>query len=124
MAKLTKIQVDLLRKFIDKFELNIVSNGENIMFEDAVRILEGELPQKQTVEEKKKYFISILKPYVGKYGSDMLNKFYRYWVAVDGHKLRFEKQSVFDVELRLATWKRNDEEYERRKYMEKLNSRL
>lgn len=124
MPKLTKIQVDLLKKFIDKFELTPIEQGQPISFENAIRILEGEAPRKLSIEERKQQFISELKPYVDKYGSEMLNKFYRYWVATDGVKLKFETQKQFNIELRLANWKRNDEEYARQRYIDNLKNRL
>lgn len=124
MAKLTKIQIDLLKRFVDKFELNIKSNGEELSFEDAVSIIQGETPSKLTIQQKKEYFISMLRPYVSTYGSDMLNKFYRYWVQQVGNKLKYETQSTFDIKLRLANWKKNDEEFERQKYINNLKNRL
>lgn len=124
MLKLTKPQVELLKKFIDKFDLDIVYGGEQITFDNAVRILEGELPEKKTIEQRKQYLISTMKPYTSMYSSDMLNKFYRYWTATDGHKLKFEKQKTWDIELRLANWKRNEEEFERQRYINNLKNRL
>jgi predicted phosphoadenosine phosphosulfate sulfurtransferase len=116
--------VELLKKFIDRFDLDIVYGGEQITFDNAVRILEGELPEKKTIEQRKQYLISTMKPYTGMYSSDMLNKFYRYWTATDGHKLKFEKQKTWDIELRLANWKRNEEEFERQRYINNLKNRL
>lgn len=124
MLKLNKSQVELLKKFIDKFDLDIVYSGKQITFDNAVRILEGELPEKKTIEQRKQYLISTMKPYTGMYSSDMLNKFYRYWTATDGHKLKFEKQKTWDIELRLANWKRNEEEFERQRYINSLKNRL
>lgn len=124
MSKLTKMQVELLKKFIDRFELDIVYEGEYITFDNAVRILEGERPTNKTIEQRKEVFISTIRPYTDKYSSDMLNKFYRYWTATDGHKMKFEKQKTWEIELRLGNWKRNEEEFERQKYINNLKNRI
>ena len=78
MGKLTKVQIDILRKFVDTFDLQIINGGESITFENAVRILEGELTVKKGIEDRRKDFAESLRPHLLKYGADMLNKFYRY----------------------------------------------
>lgn len=124
MAKLTKVQIDILRKFVDTFDLQIINGGESITFENAVRILEGELPVKKGIEDRRKEFAESLRPHLLKYGADMLNKFYRYWGANDGMKIKFETQKSWNLEQRLTTWYNNDLEWERKKYIEQLNNRL
>lgn len=124
MAKLTKVQIDILRKFVDTFDLQIINGGESITFENAVRILEGELPVKKGIEDRRKEFAESLRPHLLKYGADMLNKFYRYWGANDGLKIKFETQKSWNLEQRLTTWHNNDLEWERKKYIEQLNNRL
>lgn len=74
------------------------------------------LPEPQLVkseddlEERKRAFVEALRPYLSKYGKDMLNKFYLYWAQVSpsGRKMLFERQQVFELSKRLATWKRNN----------------
>ena len=124
MPKLTKIQIDILRKFVDTFDLQIINGGESITFENAVRILEGELPVKKGIEDRRKEFAESLRPHLLKYGADMLNKFYRYWGANDGLKIKFETQKSWNLEQRLTTWYNNDLEWERKKYIEQLNNRI
>jgi len=124
MAKLTKVQIDILRKFVDTFDLDVKSGGESITFENAVRILEGELPEKKGIEDRRKEFAESLRPHLLKYGADMLNKFYRYWGANDGVKIKFETQKSWNLEQRLTTWYNNDLEWERKKYIEQLNNRI
>ena len=124
MPKLTKIQIDILRKFVDTFDLQAMSGGESITFENAVRILEGELPVKKGIEDRRKEFAESLRPHLLKYGADMLNKFYRYWGANDGIKIKFETQKSWNLEQRLTTWYNNDLEWERKKYIEQLNNRI
>lgn len=64
----------------------------------------------KTIEERKKEFTEKLKPYLEKYGSDMLNDFYRYWTEMNdgGKKMRFEMEKVFQVSGRLITWHKNN----------------
>jgi hypothetical protein len=124
MAKLTKTEINILRKFVDTFDLEAKSGGEPISFENVVRILEGQLPEKKGIEDRRKEFAESLRPHLLKYGADMLNKFYRYWGANDGVKIKFETQKSWNLEQRLTTWYNNDLEWERKKYIEQLNNRL
>ena len=124
MPKLTKIQIDILRKFVDTFDLQAMSGGEPITFENAIRVLEGELPVKKGIEDRRKEFAESLRPHLLKYGADMLNKFYRYWGANDGLKIKFETQKSWNLEQRLTTWHNNELEWERKKYIEQLNNRI
>jgi hypothetical protein len=124
MAKLTKTEINILRKFVDTFDLEAKSGGEPISFENVVRILEGQLPEKKGIEDRRKEFAESLRPHLLKYGADMLNKFYRYWGANDGVKIKFETQKSWNLEQRLTTWHNNDLEWERKKYIEQLNNRL
>jgi hypothetical protein len=124
MAKLTKTEINILRKFVDTFDLEAKSGGEPISFENVVRILEGQLPEKKGIEDRRKEFAESLRPHLLKYGADMLNKFYRYWGANDGVKIKFETQKSWNLEQRLTTWYNNDLEWERKKYIEQLNNRI
>ena len=124
MAKLTKPQIEAIRLFVDTFDLQAMKGGEPISFENAIRILEGELPEKKGIEDRRKEFAESLRPHLLKYGADMLNKFYRYWGANDGMKIKFETQKSWNLEQRLTTWYNNDLEWERKKYIEQLNNRL
>ena len=65
---------------------------------------------KRTPNERKQVFVEQLKPYLNKYGSTMLNEFYSYWTEMSpgGKKMRFEKETVFDVARRLTTWRNNN----------------
>ena len=124
MGKLTKTEINILRKFVDTFDLEAKSGGEPISFENVVRILEGQLPEKKGIEDRRKEFAESLRPHLLKYGADMLNKFYRYWGANDGVKIKFETQKSWNLEQRLTTWYNNDLEWERKKYIEQLNNRI
>lgn len=64
----------------------------------------------KSVEERKKEFTEKLKPYLEKYGREMLNNFYRYWTEMNdnGKKMRFEMEKVFQLSSRLVTWYNNN----------------
>ncbi|MFN9116039.1 MAG: hypothetical protein ACK5XN_38830 [Bacteroidota bacterium] len=122
MAKITNVQIDLLKAFVNRFDLDIVNDGQSISFENAVRIFQGEQPIPKTKDERRKDFIGSLSPYLQTYGSKMLNDFYRYWAKDDGAKMKFENQKSWNVELRLSKWKSNQDEYERNNYIKQLSN--
>lgn len=63
------------------------------------------------IEERKTNFGKRLKEFEPKYGREMLRAFYRWWSEHNegGKKMKFEHQKTFNIELRLETWKENDE---------------
>jgi hypothetical protein len=68
---------------------------------------------KKTLDERKAEFAEKLKPYLEKYGREMLNKFYSYWTQMNdgGKKMLFEKErdkGAFEIGQRLATWAGNE----------------
>lgn len=67
------------------------------------------LPQK-TLEERKEEFHESLKPFVEKYGENLIEEFYNHWAQVNegGTKMHWEKQKTFEIARRLATWNRNN----------------
>ena len=67
----------------------------------------------KSVEEKKKEFSTALAPFFPEYSKELLNDFYRYWSEQNksGTKLKFELQNTWELKLRLATWKRNEEKF-------------
>jgi len=63
---------------------------------------------KKDNKEKKLDFQLILSDYVEQYGRDMCNEFYLYWTeTTKDNKLRWEKETAFDISRRLANWNRN-----------------
>lgn len=71
-------------------------------------------PKVESLEDRKKLFISRIQPYLDKYGRDMLNDFYQYWTQVNngGKKMLWEMQRAFEIPNRLATWySRNNQRY-------------
>ncbi len=64
-----------------------------------------------SMEERRSAFVEDLKPYLAKYGREMLNRFYQYWTQVNPgrKKMLFERQKAFEIGKRLATWRRNSD---------------
>ena len=62
--------------------------------------------EKNNINSRKTSFANSLKPFVGVYSKEMLNEFYFYWTehGVNDKKMRFEKQTSFDINLRLLNW--------------------
>lgn len=59
-----------------------------------------------SIEDRKLKFSSTLKPFLEKYGKDMLNEFYKYWTEPNKSKTKFrqETEKFWDLEKRLNTW--------------------
>jgi len=70
----------------------------------------------RSMEQRKKDFkLAIWEAAKDKdYPTEMLRAFYDYWTEAGpkAKKLRFEKQSAFEIEKRLATWARRDKDYQ------------
>lgn len=62
------------------------------------------------IDVRKLKFADTLKPYLEKYGRDMLKDFYQYWTEPNksGTKFKQEMLKTWDVSRRLETWSRND----------------
>lgn len=58
------------------------------------------------IDSRKTSFANSLKPFLNEYGKDMINEFYLYWTehGEKDKKMRFEKQTSFDINLRLINW--------------------
>lgn len=61
------------------------------------------------LERRKHIFALRISDFKGAYQRTMLKDFYDYWTEIsdNGKKMRFEKQKVFNTELRLKTWFKN-----------------
>lgn len=68
-----------------------------------------------TIETRKKQFACIIGQLGSEYKREMLVEFYNYWTetSINGKKLRYEKEKVFDVKLRLARWHKNSKANEK-----------
>lgn len=62
------------------------------------------------IDDRKLKFADTLKPFLEKYGRDMVKDFYLYWTEPNksGTKFKQELLKTWDVSRRLDTWSRND----------------
>lgn len=65
-----------------------------------------------TLKERKQAFASSLTSFVDLYGKEMIRNFYDYWSehGERDRKMRFEKQTSFNIELRLKRWNSKQQE--------------
>lgn len=118
------MEASVLKLFVETFDLEIKFDGKEVSFESALSILEGKFPSPLRVDQKREMFIETMKPFVNEYDREMLNKFYRYWTKEEGTRLKYELQDTWNLAHRLSNWKRNDEEYKRKQYIDQLNKRI
>lgn len=67
---------------------------------------------KNDIKERKAEFKKLLAKYKEIYVLDMIKDFYEYWTehSINDKKMRFEKQTSFDISRRLKTWLRNSKQ--------------
>lgn len=67
-----------------------------------------------SIAERKMNFANQLAIYKKDYSKDILNEFYLYWTehGVNDKKMRFEKQTSFDVSRRLNNWLKNSAKFD------------
>ena len=65
------------------------------------------------IDVRKKDFYDSLVPFVEKYTKEIIRSFFDYWTEMNKSKtkMRFEQQKTWELEKRLATWKRNEEKW-------------
>jgi|9_EtaG_2_1085328.scaffolds.fasta_scaffold01980_4 hypothetical protein len=99
-----------------KVESNTRGTVITVLNFDKYQIDETEQKEVKTVKSVKSIedriydFKKSLVPHLDKYGKTVLKNFSDYWTEKSprGSKMRFEKEKVFDVSRRLATWSRNN----------------
>jgi|688.fasta_scaffold806428_1 hypothetical protein len=67
-----------------------------------------------SISERKMNFANQLSIYKKDYSKDILNEFYLYWTehGVNDKKMRFEKQTSFDISRRLNNWLKNSAKFD------------
>lgn len=65
----------------------------------------------KSIDDRAKDFYNNLKPFIEKYDTKMLRHFYDYWTekSTNGRKMRFEKETTFEISKRLARWHSNND---------------
>lgn len=79
---------------------------------DSVNVSENVIVSeiKNNIEERKLKFADTLKPFIQKYGREMIVDFYNYWTEPNksNTKFRQELQKTWGIDRRLDTWSKND----------------
>jgi hypothetical protein len=67
-----------------------------------------------SIAERKMNFANQLSIYKKDYSKDILNEFYLYWTehGTNDKKMRFEKQTSFDISRRLNNWLKNSAKFD------------
>ena len=67
----------------------------------------------KSIIDRKTDFKKILHPFIANYSKELLLEFFEYWSehGVNDKKMRFEKQTSFDVVRRLKTWENNNNKF-------------
>jgi len=73
--------------------------------------------QLSLISVRKNEFKESLRPFLSKYGSELLNDFFGYWTEPNhsNTKMKFELQKTWSIERRLNTWVKNDKNYNSQK---------
>ncbi|MEO6901588.1 MAG: DUF6291 domain-containing protein [Bacteroidia bacterium] len=68
---------------------------------------------KEDIYVRKLKFSDSLKPFLEKYGRDMLNNFNSYWTEPNksGTKMRFETEKTWEITRRLERWAKNNKDF-------------
>ncbi len=80
-------------------------------YQDEV-LVSNLLKETKLLEKKKVEFKDTVRPFIDQYGVMMCRAFVQYWgeASKSGKKLRWEMEKTWEVGLRLARWKKNEEE--------------
>jgi hypothetical protein len=92
-------------------------NGQQIGIQTDTNNNDNNDNNEKNIENRKLKFADTLKPFLGKYGSEMLNEFYVYWTEPNksNTKFRQELEKTWSLEGRLSTWAKNDSNFNKQK---------
>jgi hypothetical protein len=86
----------------------IANDGKRIksMAKIAVNVNDNVNDINSNIKDRKQKFASSLVPFVELYGKELVRQFYEYWTehGPKDKKMRFEKQTSFNLELRIKRW--------------------
>ena len=87
-----------------------VNVNDNVYTENTTNVVSKTDAAKAATLKRKEEFYQTLVPFVGKYGREMIRAFFEYWSELNkpGTKMRCEMQKTWEVNLRLATWAKNE----------------
>lgn len=98
-----------------RLEINNVNLPEVIHKEKKSKVKERK--EEDNLAARKLKFSHTLEPFLEKYGKDLLNDFYGYWTEPNASKSKFrrELEKTWDIDRRLATWAKNDKNFQKEK---------
>jgi hypothetical protein len=86
----------------------IANDGKRIksMAKIAVNVNDNVNDINSNIKDRKQKFASSLVPFVELYGKELVRQFYEYWTehGPKDKKMRFEKQTSFNLEFRIKRW--------------------
>jgi len=90
--------------------------------QEGIRIIKNE---EEIIEERKIKFKESVFIFKNQYSEAMLQLFFEYWTErTEGtKKMRYEKETVFEISKRLITWKRNEDKFKNNGHTNQNNSR-
>lgn len=94
-----------------KDEPNVNDNANvNVNIENTTNVVSKKDAAKAATLKRKDEFGKTLVPYMEKYGKEMIRAFFNYWSELNKSetKMRCEMQKTWEVNLRLATWAKNE----------------
>jgi hypothetical protein len=96
------------------------ANAKRLLSERSANLSKEEQEEEQeekknNIDIRKLKFADTLKPFLDKYGKDMMNEFYGYWTEPNksNSKFRQELEKVWDLKKRLNTWSNNDKGFKK-----------
>src|SRR5690606_12977859 len=88
---------------------------------DNTQTILEETKVKKTILERKQEFYNSLIPFLETYSKEMLKEFFDYWTehGERDKKFRKEKETSFDLDLRLRTWFKRSKEFKEKMLRQK-----
>lgn len=120
-ARKNKTEQDLANStnvnFVEQTSTNSTVNvNANVSVINSIASDEAPKPKLNTIEERKLKFAETIRPYLDKYGKEMITKFYQYWTEPNksNTKFRQESEKTWSLELRLNTWAENEHKFNKK----------
>lgn len=87
-----------------------VNDNANVNIENTTNVVSKKDAAKAATLKRKDEFGKTLVPYMEKYGKEMIRAFFNYWSELNKSetKMRCEMQKTWEINLRLATWAKNE----------------
>lgn len=90
---------------------------------EAKKIVAEYEKQNNDIDDRDIAFRTSLIPYVEEYGKELVRDFYDYWREknASGKKMRFEMEKVFNIEMRIGRWARNNKKFAKPSKKDEIN---